>query len=349
MHGAQLSRGARARNEWQHRSSWRCQSLSRVQPHSRKITSGGWPRAMCPACEYFSRTGAACTMVRLEVRLELWNRAFAQACIPSSSISSRSMASWRLDIGAARSPSPCHPPNLTCVHARCYHCHHAGCCGESAQGNCAVCCSEQMDSSTAPCDNDLRAPVTEMARTRRPGSPSRAATLPRPPSRRPHRPPLPLQPPALPFAAMGAASPAADGRVQTGNAQNATSEVGYLAFSQSTRCTRWRWRRFSSAFLVHRRSERHVLGRRHIDGGHMRARPSAPAALRHLQPYLLVGRTCTPGTTVSRVASLAGLVAIYRPVLAFWQSDRKCRLKGNLSGPMKTGVGPGGPHPMAVS
>ena len=92
----------------------------------------------------------------------------------------------------------------------------------------------QMDSSTAPCDNDLRAPVTEMARTRRPGSPSRAATLPRPPSRRPHRPPLPLQPPALPFAAMGAASPAADGRVQN-NAQNATSEVGYLANSASPR------------------------------------------------------------------------------------------------------------------
>ena len=62
-----------------------------------------------------------------------------------------------------------------------------------------------------------------------------------------------------------------------------------------------------------------------------------------------MGRTCTPGTTVSRLASLAGLVAIYRPVLAFWQSDRKCRLKGNLSGPMKTGVGPGGPRSMAVS
>ena len=62
--------------------------------------------------------------------------------------------------------------------------------------------------------------------------------------------------------------------------------------------------------------------------------------------YLLVCNTCTPGTTVSRLACFA---SIYRPVLTFWQSDLKCRLKGNLSGPMKTGVGPGGPHPMAVS
>ena len=45
----------------------------------------------------------------------------------------------------------------------------------------------------------------------------------------------------------------------------------------------------------------------------------------------------------------ASFVSIYVPVLTFWQSDQKCRLKGNLSGPMKAGVGPGGPRPMAVS
>ena len=41
--------------------------------------------------------------------------------------------------------------------------------------------------------------------------------------------------------------------------------------------------------------------------------------------------------------------SIYRPVLTFGQSDRKCRLRGNLSGPMKTGLGPYGPRSMAVS
>ena len=52
---------------------------------------------------------------------------------------------------------------------------------------------------------------------------------------------------------------------------------------------------------------------------------------------------------MSRLACFASFASIYRPVLTFWQSDRKCRLKGNLSGPMKTGVGPGGPRSMAVS
>ena len=65
--------------------------------------------------------------------------------------------------------------------------------------------------------------------------------------------------------------------------------------------------------------------------------------------YLLVENTCTYETAVSRSASLATSVTIYKPVLTFWQSDRKCRLKGNLSGPMKTGVGPGGPRSMAIS
>ena len=48
-------------------------------------------------------------------------------------------------------------------------------------------------------------------------------------------------------------------------------------------------------------------------------------------------------------ACFASLASTYRLVLTFWQSDLKCRLKGNLSGPMKTGVGPGGPLPIAVS
>ena len=56
--------------------------------------------------------------------------------------------------------------------------------------------------------------------------------------------------------------------------------------------------------------------------------------------YLLVCTTCTYETTVSRLAILATSLTIYRPVLAFWLSDRKCRLKGNLYGPMKTSVGP---------
>ena len=52
---------------------------------------------------------------------------------------------------------------------------------------------------------------------------------------------------------------------------------------------------------------------------------------------------------MSRLAFFASFASIYRPVLTFWQSDRKCKLKGNLYGPMKTGVGPGGPRSMAVS
>ena len=52
---------------------------------------------------------------------------------------------------------------------------------------------------------------------------------------------------------------------------------------------------------------------------------------------------------MSRLACLGSLASIYETVLALWQSDPKCRLKGNLSGPMKTGVGPGGPRAMAVS
>ena len=38
-----------------------------------------------------------------------------------------------------------------------------------------------------------------------------------------------------------------------------------------------------------------------------------------------------------------------RTCLAFWQSDPKCRLNGNLFGTMETGIGPAGPHSMAVS
>ena len=52
---------------------------------------------------------------------------------------------------------------------------------------------------------------------------------------------------------------------------------------------------------------------------------------------------------VSDMACFSSLALINAPVLTFWQSDLKCRLKGNLSGPMKAGVGPGGPRPMAVS
>ena len=51
---------------------------------------------------------------------------------------------------------------------------------------------------------------------------------------------------------------------------------------------------------------------------------------------------------MSRLATLATSVRIeqvFKTVLTFWQSE----LNGNMSGPMKTCVGPGGPHPMAVS
>ena len=65
--------------------------------------------------------------------------------------------------------------------------------------------------------------------------------------------------------------------------------------------------------------------------------------------YLLVDCTCTHEATVSRRACFASLASIFKPVLTFWLSDLRCRLKGNLSGPMKTGIGPGGPHTMAVS
>ena len=65
--------------------------------------------------------------------------------------------------------------------------------------------------------------------------------------------------------------------------------------------------------------------------------------------YLLVDCKCTHGTTVSRLACFGSLASIHEPVLTFWQSDRKGRLKGNLSGLLKTGVGPAGSHPMAVS
>ena len=49
------------------------------------------------------------------------------------------------------------------------------------------------------------------------------------------------------------------------------------------------------------------------------------------------------------MACYASLASISVTVLTFWQSDQKCRLKGNLSGHMKTGVGPAWPHTMAVS
>ena len=52
---------------------------------------------------------------------------------------------------------------------------------------------------------------------------------------------------------------------------------------------------------------------------------------------------------MSRLACFGSLASIYEPVLAFWQSDPKCRLKGNLFGPMETSVGPAGPQTMAVS
>ena len=52
---------------------------------------------------------------------------------------------------------------------------------------------------------------------------------------------------------------------------------------------------------------------------------------------------------MSRLACFGSLASIYEPVLAFWQSDSKYRLKGKLFGPMKTGIGPAGPHTMAVS
>ena len=65
-------------------------------------------------------------------------------------------------------------------------------------------------------------------------------------------------------------------------------------------------------------------------------------------PNLTSTCTCTHETTVSHMACFASLASINAPVLTFWQSNRKCRIKGNLSGPMKTGVGPGGPRPMAV-
>ena len=52
---------------------------------------------------------------------------------------------------------------------------------------------------------------------------------------------------------------------------------------------------------------------------------------------------------MSHMACFASLASISEPVLTFWQSDPKCRLKGNLNGLMKTGVGPGGPRSMAVS
>ena len=46
---------------------------------------------------------------------------------------------------------------------------------------------------------------------------------------------------------------------------------------------------------------------------------------------------------MSLMASFASLASIYEPLLTFWQPIRKCRLKGNLNGRMKTCVGPGGP------
>ena len=45
----------------------------------------------------------------------------------------------------------------------------------------------------------------------------------------------------------------------------------------------------------------------------------------------------------------ASLATVYESVLTFWQSDLKCRLKGNLSGRMKTCAGLDGPQTMAVS
>ena len=52
---------------------------------------------------------------------------------------------------------------------------------------------------------------------------------------------------------------------------------------------------------------------------------------------------------MSHMACFASLASISEPVLTFWQSDPKCRLKGNLSGPIKTVVGPAGPHTLAAS
>ena len=40
--------------------------------------------------------------------------------------------------------------------------------------------------------------------------------------------------------------------------------------------------------------------------------------------YLLVCHTCTPGTTVSRLACFGSLASMFEPVLAFWHSDPNC-------------------------
>ena len=52
---------------------------------------------------------------------------------------------------------------------------------------------------------------------------------------------------------------------------------------------------------------------------------------------------------MSHMACFASFASISEPVLAFWQSDSRCRLNGNMNGPMKTVVGPAGPRILAVS
>ena len=63
--------------------------------------------------------------------------------------------------------------------------------------------------------------------------------------------------------------------------------------------------------------------------------------------YLLVYHTCTPDNVPIGLFRHFGLdLRTCFDVLAVIY---EVQTEGNLSGPMKTGLGPGGPHPMAVS
>ena len=88
-----------------------------------------------------------------------------------------------------------------------------------------------------------------------------------------------------------------------------------------------------------------------VSSSHNASMPGFQSKYRHCNIYyLLVCTKCTRGTTVSRLACLASFASIYRPVLTFWQSDLKCRLKGLDLGPelMALELSPIGADPTAI-
>ena len=64
---------------------------------------------------------------------------------------------------------------------------------------------------------------------------------------------------------------------------------------------------------------------------------------------ICLGSLCIDPNAPNSLGLVNRCASIYELVLTFWQSDQSCRLNGNLSALVKTGVGPAGRHPLAVT